>query len=140
MVEQARRRLAAAGVADRCQLVPGDFFAEVPPGADAYLLSRVLHDWTDGDALVVLAACHAAMGPASRLPVVEAILPERAADQPAVIRMDLYMLVLLGARERTEAQFRRLLAEAGFEIRRVVPTRSPAGLSVIEAVPASTRR
>ena len=136
VVEQARRRLAAEGVADRCQLVAGDFFAEVPAGADAYLLSRVLHDWTDDDARRVLATCHAAMGPASRLLAVEAILPERAADQPAVIRMDLYMLVLLGARERTEAQFRRLLAEAGFEIRRVVPTRSPAGLSVIEAVPA----
>jgi O-methyltransferase domain len=60
-------------------------------------------------------------------------------DQPAVIRMDLYMLVLLGARERTEAQFRRLLAETGFAVRRVVPTASPAGLSVIEAAPAASR-
>ena len=135
VVTEARRRLAE-GMADRCQLVPGDFFAEVPAGADAYLLSRVLHDWSDDDARRVLAACRAAMGPGSRLLVVEAILPERAADQPAVIRMDLHMLILLGARERTEAQFRRLLADAGFEIRRVVPTRSPAGLSLIEAVPA----
>ena len=140
VIEQARRRLAADGMAGRCQLVPGDFFAEVPAGADAYLLSRVLHDWSDDDARRVLAACRAAMGPDSRLLVVEAILPQRAADQPAVIRMDLYMLVLLGARERTEAQFRRLLAGAGFQVRRVVPTRSVAGLSVIEAVPASRRR
>ena len=136
VVAQAERRLAAEGVAGRCQLVGGDFFADVPAGADAYLLSRVLHDWTDDDARRVLATCRAAMGPGSRLLVVEAILPERAADQPAVIRMDLYMLVLLGARERTQAQFRRLLAGAGFEVRRVVPTRSPAGLSVIEAVPS----
>jgi O-methyltransferase domain len=136
VVAQAERRLAAEGAAGRCQLVGGDFFADVPAGADAYLLSRVLHDWTDDDARRVLATCRAAMGPGSRLLVVEAILPERAADQPAVIRMDLYMLVLLGARERTQAQFRRLLADAGFEVRRVVPTRSPAGLSVIEAVPS----
>jgi len=135
VVEEARRRLTAEGVADRCQLVPGDFFAEVPAGADAYVLSRVLHDWTD-DARRVLAACRAAMGPGSRLLVVEAILPERAADQPAVIRMDLHMLVLLGARERTEEEFRRLRAGAGFEVRRVVPTRSVAGLSVIEAGPS----
>jgi hypothetical protein len=107
-----------------------------PAGADAYLLSRVLHDWVDDDARRLLATCRSAMGPGSRLLVVEALLPERAADQPAVIRMDLHMLVLLGARERTEAQFRRLLAETGFEVRRVVPTRSPAGLSVLEAVPA----
>jgi ubiquinone/menaquinone biosynthesis C-methylase UbiE len=139
VVAQAGRRLAAEGVAGRCRLVGGDFFADVPAGADAYLLSRVLHDWTDDDARRVLATCRAAMGPGSRLLVIEAILPERAADQPAVIRMDLYMLVLLGARERTQAHFRRLLADAGFEVRRVVPTRSPAGLSVIEAVPAPTR-
>jgi hypothetical protein len=139
VVAEARRRLVAEGVADRCQLVGGDFFAEVPAGADAYLLSRVLHDWSDDDARQVLATCRAAMGPGSRLLVVEAILPERAADQPAVIQMDLYMLILLGARERTELQFRHLLADAGFEVRRVVPTRSPVGLSVIEAGPAPPR-
>jgi hypothetical protein len=72
------------------------------------------------------------MAPESRLLIVEALLPERARDQPAVIRM----LVLLGAHERTEAQYRRLLGETGFRVARVVPTASPAGLSVIEAVPA----
>jgi hypothetical protein len=136
VVEQARRRLEADGVADRCQLVAGDFFASVPAEADAYLLSRVLHDWADDDACRLLAACRSAMPTGSRLLVVEALLPERAQDQPAVIRMDLHMLVLLGARERTEAQYRRLLAETGFQVERVVPTRSPAGLSVIEATPA----
>jgi hypothetical protein len=86
----------------------------------------VLHDWPDDDARRILAACRSAMPPGGRLLIVEALLPERAADQPAVIRMDLYMLVPLGARERTEAQFRRLLDEAGFAVRRVVPTASPA--------------
>jgi hypothetical protein len=136
VISDARLRLATEGVADRCQLVPGDFFAGVPAGADAYLLSRVLHDWSDHDARRVLATCRAAMGPRSRLLIVEAILPERATDQPAVIQMDLYMLVLLGARECTETQFRRLLADTGFRVERVVSTASPAGLSVIEARPA----
>jgi hypothetical protein len=136
VVEQARRRLEADGVAGRCQLVAGDFFAAVPAGAGAYLLSRVLHDWTDDEARRLLATCRSAMAPASRLLVVEALLPERARDQPAVTRMDLHMLVLLGARERTEAQYRALLAEAGFRVDRVVPTGSLAGLSVIEATPA----
>ena len=108
----------------------------VPMGADAYLLSRVLHDWDDEDALRILAVCRAAMHAAARLLVVDAILPERAKDAEFAIRMDLHMLLLLGARERTEAEFRALLGEAGFEVRRVVPTRSPAGLSVIEAVRA----
>ena len=111
---------AAAGVADRCELVAGDFFGDLPAGADAYLLSRVLHDWAD-DARRILGACRSAMPPGGRLLIVEALLPERAAEQPAVIRMDLYMLVLLGARERTEAQFRRLLSDSGFDVRRVAP-------------------
>jgi hypothetical protein len=88
---------------------------------------------------VVAAYDFGGLGPAGRRRpgCGEALLRERAADQPAVIRIDLYMLVLLGARERTEAQFRRLLAETGFAVRRVVPTASPAGLSVIEAAPAA---
>ena len=49
----------------------------------------------------------------------------RRATRPEAIRMDLHMLMLLRARERTEAQFRSLLAGAGFELRRVVPTGSP---------------
>ena len=60
--------------------------------------------------------------------------PERASDAPAVIRMDLLMLILLGARERTEAEFRNLLGAAGFAVQRVVRTGSSAGLGVIEAV------
>jgi hypothetical protein len=133
----AQGRMRDAGVADRCELVAGDFFASVPPGADAYVLSRVLHDWGDEDAARILARVRDAMAPGSRLLVVEAILPERAADRPAAIRMDLYMLLLFSpARERTEAEFRRLLQRSGLELRAVFPTRSPAGLSVLEAVPA----
>jgi hypothetical protein len=135
VVEQARHRLEVDGVAGRCELVAGDFFAAVPAGADAYLLSRVLHDWADDDAHRLLATCRSAVPAAGRLLVVEALLPEKATDQPAVIRMDLHMLVLLGARERTEAQYRRLLAGAGFRVDRVVPTGSLAGRSGIEATP-----
>ena len=135
-VPAARAHLDAAGVGDRAVCVAGDFFVEVPADADAYVLSRVLHDWDDADAGRILARCRAAMRPDSRLLVVEAILPERARDLPAAIRMDLHMLLLLGARERTAEEFRELLARAGFEVQRVVPTQSPAGLGVIEATPA----
>ncbi len=77
------------------------------------------------------------MGTGSRLLVVDALLPERAVDGPAAIRMDLHMLMLFAqARERTEAEFRALLAGAGLAVRQVLPTGSPAGLGVIEAVPA----
>ena len=112
-IQEARRRLDADGLGDRAECVAGDFFAAVPDGADAYLLSRVLHDWDDADAVRVLTTCRAAMGEGARLLVVEAILPRRAKEAPDAIRMDLHMLMLLGARERTEEEYRRLLAERG---------------------------
>jgi hypothetical protein len=136
VVPRARGHLDRSGVGDRAECVPGDFFVSVPAGGDAYLLSRVLHDWDDGDARRILATCRSEMEPGVRLLVVEAILPERAIDAPAVIRMDLLMLILLGARERTEAEFRTLLGAAGFTVQRVVRTGSSAGLGIIEAVAA----
>ncbi|SNX95281.1 hydroxyneurosporene-O-methyltransferase [Geodermatophilus sabuli] len=113
--------------------VGGDFFTGVPGGADAYLLSRVLHDWDDGDALRVLRSCRAAMRPDSVLLVVEAVLPRRAVEDPAVVRMDLHMLVLLHGRERTAAEYAALLEEAGLRLTADVPT--AAGVHVLEARP-----
>jgi hypothetical protein len=134
VVSRAQDRLDRSGVGGRAECVPGDFFVTVPAGGDAYLLSRVLHDWDDDDARRILATCRSAMAPGVRLLVVEAILPERASDAPAVIRMDLHMLILFGARERTEAELRNLLESAGFTVRRVVRTESSVGLAIIEAV------
>ena len=136
-IPAARAHLDAASVGERADCVAADFFTTVPAGADAYMLSRVIHDWDDDDARRILSTCRGAMddAPASRLLVVEAILPERAHDRPAAIRMDIHMLLLLGARERTEAEFRALLGSSGFQVQRVVMTASPAGLGVIEAIP-----
>jgi hypothetical protein len=138
VVARARDHLDRSGVGDRVECVAGDFLLSVPSGGNAYLLSRVLHDWDDDDARRILNACRSAMGPGARLIVVEAILPERAGDAPAVIRMDLLMLILLGARERTAIEFRDLLESAGFAIRRIVATGSSVGLGIIEAVAEST--
>ncbi|MGY1625126.1 methyltransferase [Geodermatophilus sp. SYSU D00965] len=113
--------------------VAGDFFTEVPAGADVYLLSRVLHDWDDADAGRILRTVRTAMRPDSVLLVVEAVLPERAVDDPAAVRMDLHMLVLLHGRERTADEYAALLDVAGLRLTRDVPT--PAGVHVLEARP-----
>lgn len=129
--------LTEAGVGDRCKVVGGDFFASVPSGGDAYILKYIIHDWDDERAVAILTRCHEAMGRAGTLLLIEQVLPERltagaAAWQSA--RLDLQMLVLTsGGRERTESEFRRLLADAGFELRRVIPTQSP--FSILEATP-----
>ena len=136
VVPRAEARLAAAGLAGRCTCVAGDFLAAVPPGADAYLLSRIIHDWGDADARRILAAVRAAMPPRARLVLIDLILPERARDQPAAIRMDLHMLLLFGARERTVVEFEALLAAEGLALRRVVSTTGTTGLGVLEATRA----
>ena len=134
-VAEARTHLEAASLGDRAECIAADFFETVPAGADTYLLSRVIHDWDDADAKRILATCRQAMDSASKLLIVDAILPERARERPAAIRMDLHMLLLLGARERTETEFRALLDSTGFHVHHVVMTLSPAGLGVVEAIP-----
>lgn len=131
----ARGYLDDVGVGDRVECVGGDFFEEAPAGADAYLMSRVLHDWDDDDARRILITCRDAMRPDSRLLVVDAVLPERAADRPDAVHMDILMLLFLGARERTEQEFRRLFEQCGLTLDRVALTSSPAGLGVLEASP-----
>ena len=111
--------------------VGGDFFDAVPAGADAYLLSRVLHDWPDDDAVRILRTCRSAMRPDSRLVVVEAVVPERACDDPEAVRMDLHMLALLGGRERTVAELAALLEAVGLHLTAAVAT--SAGVHVLEA-------
>ena len=129
--------LAQAGVADRCTVVGGSFFESVPAGADAYILKLIIHDWDDERAAAILRQCRAAMSPGATLLLIEQVVPERLQAGTAAVpaaRLDLQMLVLTpGGRERTEAEFRRLLADAGFELRRVIPTQSP--FSILEAAP-----
>jgi hypothetical protein len=136
VVAAAPPLLEASGVAGRCKVVAGDFFASVPEGADAYVLKSVLHDWDDARAIDILASCRRAMAPTSTLLIVERVMPEKAEQGRAVeaYLLDLEMLVLTpGGHERTEAEFRAILSAAGFTITRIVPTTAP--VSVIEARP-----
>ncbi len=116
--------------------VGGDFFTEIPAGADAYLLSRVIHDWSDDDASAILRTVCRAIPENGTLLLVEAVLPERAADDPAAVRMDVHMLTLLGGQERTADEFAALLAASGFRLDRVLPTGPKSGVHIHVARPA----
>jgi len=131
VMEQTRRYLAEQGVADRCEALGGDFFQSIPSGADAYILSTVIHDWHNADSLRILRNIHAAMNGPGTLLLVELVL--KAGNEADFGKlMDLNMLAMAGGLERTAEEFRALLAEAGFELQRIIPTRSPS--HVIEAV------
>lgn len=114
---------------------PGSFFESVPAGADLYLLVRVLHDWSDEDALRILRICRASMAGRARLLVVEALMqPDPKHGLPTEYLIDMQMMAMFGrARERSADEFRGLLAEAGFDIARIVPTAS--SVSILEAAP-----
>lgn len=135
-LEDAPATLAAAGVAERCRLASGDFFASVPGGADAYVLKQVLHDWDDERAVSILRNVRAAIAPGGRLLVLERVLPELAGpdDAPSLL-IDVLMLVVTGGRERTEREFGDLLTAAGFELAAVSERIAPFDYRVIEATP-----
>jgi hypothetical protein len=133
VVAAAPQLVARAGVTNRCDFVGGDFFQSVPEGADAYLLKSVIHDWEDEQAIAILLTCRSAMTDGAKLLLVEHIIHPGNAPDPAKF-IDLLMLVMNGGRERTAADFARLLAAAHFRLSKVTPT--PGSLSIIEAVPA----
>lgn len=117
---------------ERVQLVTGDFFAAVPAGADAYVMKWILHDWDDAACLRLLGACRRAMTPRSRLLVVELVIDPGRSDELAYA-MDLQMLVTLGGKERTAAEFEALYDAAGLRLTRIIPTASMYCL--IEGIP-----
>lgn len=133
VVEGAKKHLERAYLADRCEYVGGDFFKAVPVGGNIYLLVSILHDWDDDRCQAILKNCRFAMSNQAKLLIAEMVIPPGTA--PSFVKaFDMTMLVLTsGGRERTEAEFQKLLAEAGFRLARVVPTDST--VSLIEAVP-----
>jgi len=135
VVERAQKEIAASGLRQRCQVAGGDFFAEVPSGADAYILKHVIHDWDDERALTILRNCHRAMGPGAKVLIVEGVYPARidhSLESRGAAANDVNMLVNTGGRQRSEAEFRSLYEAASFELMRIVPTL--ARVAVIEGM------
>ncbi len=113
--EVVHRSRSAAGAASEITWVAGSFFDPLPD-ADTYVLTQILHDWNDDDAVRILRRCRERMStPESRVFVVEQVVPDELVPHPARL-LDLHMLVLLGGRERTRAQWSRLFDRAGLQL------------------------
>ncbi|MBO0722409.1 MAG: methyltransferase [Blastocatellia bacterium] len=132
VAESARQTIAAAGLADRCEILGGDFFQSVPAGGDVYLMKSIIHDWNDERAVTILKNCRRAMANSSRLLLIEMILPAGAELHPGKF-VDFIMLTNHGGLERREDEHEKILQEAGFRLNRVIPTASP--MSIIEGMP-----
>jgi orsellinic acid C2-O-methyltransferase len=133
-IARAREHLGSRGLEDRCEFVAGDFFATIPSGCDVYVLKTVIHDWPDERARDILRSCVRAMAPGARLLVIERIMPERlepSEENRALARVDLHMLVALGAQERTLQEMRRLLDAVGLS--KVRQIRTGCEFQILEA-------
>ncbi|MBB5825910.1 methyltransferase [Micromonospora carbonacea] len=135
----AGENLTAYGVADRCEIVGASFFDSLPEGADTFVLSRVLHNWGDEQAVTLLTGVRDRIADGGRLLVVDHLLPDADGFHPALLA-DLQMLVVLGGKDRTEGELRALLAAAGFAV--TAQWDGPVGTSprvdsMIEAVPVA---
>jgi hypothetical protein len=133
MVPVAERVLLGAGVLDRAELVSGDFLESVPAGGDVYLISHVLHQLGDAEAITLLGNIRRVMSPTSRVLVVNAVIPEGDVPHPTKI-LDSTMLVLGRSRDRTEAEFNEVLQKADLRLVDTIGRALPS--SVVIAVPA----
>lgn len=151
VIERARANIKAAGLDNRCTLAGGDFFQSVPPppspcplplpggegagegGSVAYLMRHIIHDWNDEQCRTILRNCRKVVPPSGKLLLIESVIPP--GNEPCFAKLlDLTMLAIPGGMERTEAEYRDLLASAGFRLARIVLTK--AHVDVIECVPA----
>lgn len=141
---RARETITASGLEKRCRAVAGDFFAEVPKGADLYLIKNVVLNWDDERASTILSRVRAAMPDHGKLLIAEPVLPDvadadslnhAALENPYLT--DLHMLVTIGGRQRTRAEYTTLCARAGLRVVEVAPLAQELNASLIEAVPDS---
>ncbi|KIZ15552.1 hypothetical protein SNA_28895 [Streptomyces natalensis ATCC 27448] len=128
----AKHRLTELGADDRWETVPGDFFDKCPEG-DVYLLKYITHNWDDARAVRILRNCRKAMKPGGRVLLFDMVIPPGNSPHPGKL-MDVIVMAIYPGRERTEEDFRRLLADAGLRLTRIINTTSY--LSTIEAVAA----
>ncbi|WP_412074719.1 methyltransferase [Streptomyces xanthophaeus] len=132
---EAGKTLARHGLEKRCSLIAGDFFHSVPQGSDVYLVKSILHDWTDAQAVTILRHCRQVLPPGGVVLIVEPVLPEVVgAEDEGTYLSDLNMMVNVGGRERTRADFEEVCRRAALRVTSVTPLAEAAPYSLIEAV------
>lgn len=120
VVEQTAALLAAdPQLRHRCSAVSGNFFEQVPAGADAYLMKMIIHDWDDEDSVRILSVVSKAMKKGSKILIVDGVIPEGNTYHGAKV-MDVNMLVVTGGKERTAAEFGELFRRSGLQLTRVI--------------------
>ena len=133
VLPDADQVLTRRGVRERCELVAGNFFNQLPSVGDVWAMCQVLHDWPDAECCAILKCCRTAMRPSDRLLVMEMLTIPCQPSVPVAL-VDMTMLMYFGeARQRTVDEYKKLFDSTGFAIGRVLPTTGP--FSIVEARP-----
>lgn len=134
VVDETLKKIEEQGLSKKCSVSAGNFFEAVTAGADLYLMKHVLHDWNDEQSEQILMNCSKAMHENSKILVIEAVIPKGNIGHPGKF-MDINMMAMTGGKERTEAEYASLFANAGLKLERVIYTNSPT-LSILEVTKA----
>jgi ubiquinone/menaquinone biosynthesis C-methylase UbiE len=129
--EIARRKIAAAGLADRVSAVPIDFFADPLPKADVITMGMILHDWNLEKKMLLIRKAYDALPPGGAFVVVENLIDDARRKNAFGLLMSLNMLIEFGeAFDFTGADFARWCREVGFTKFDVIPLAGPASAGV----------
>jgi hypothetical protein len=131
---RAEALLDAIDIADRSEVLAGNFFEQVPDRADCYVLANVLHDWDDARATEILRNCRRSMARAGKVLIIERLIPEDGSDAVPTLLSDINMLVITGGQERTNDEYSELLRASGLKLGSIQPVAFPYG--VIEGLAA----
>ncbi len=114
VIKLAREFVSKSPVADRVELIAGDFFRDPLPPGDLYAVGRILHDWPDDKVRTLLAKIYAALPAGGGLLIAERILDEDKTGPLQALMQSLNMLICTEGKERTLSEFTALLREVGF--------------------------
>lgn len=129
VIEGTKERIKRFGLENRCEAIGGDFFKEIPKGADAIIMAHILHDWDDENSIKILAKCKEALPKDGKVLLVESMLrPEN--DYFSYLALDIVMLVVEEGCERDQEKFRELYEEAGLKFTEVIPL--GPGINIVE--------
>ena len=130
VIKRSQANIKSAGLESRCECVDGDFFSAIPEGADLYLFRHIIHDWNDEQCVTILSNCRKVLKPQGKLLILESVI-EPGNDPSFAKWLDLTMMVIPGGKERTQEEYRELLAKAGLKLTRILPT--PGQIDIVEA-------
>lgn len=130
--QEAEKNISCSGLAERCVFRQGNFFENIDISGDWFILSRVLHDWNDEDAVKILENVSACLDDNSKLLVIENIMTE-STDKSALetYMNDIQMWGFCGSKERTEEEFKELFANTGLVFEEVRPTSEKSSVYVM---------